>query len=334
MSDEPLVQVSGLHKRYGAVHAVRGLDLALRRGQILGLLGANGAGKTTTMAMLAGVLAPSAGSIRIAGHSLVNSPLAAKARLGYLPETPPLYPELTVDEFLRHCATLRGVPRSRVNAAVAHAKSRCALSDTGMRLLGNLSKGYRQRVGIAQAIVHEPDLIILDEPTAGLDPAQLRDIRLLIRELGEQHAVIFSTHLLPEAQQVCDQVQIIHQGRLALSAPMNALPGAQNEYRVRVVDNDNREVPITALQALSMVEEVHALDTPVGSAVDDHSDSGVLVVRIATDEQSLLSFSRTCAQRGWALLELTRQRPSLEDLFMATAYSAPRQGSRTQEGAP
>jgi len=331
MSDEPLVQVSGLHKRYGAVHAVRGLDLTLQRGQILGLLGANGAGKTTTMAMLAGVLAPSSGSISIAGHDLATRPLAAKACLGYLPETPPLYPELTVDEFLRHCATLRGVPRTGRNAAVDRSKSRCALADSGARLLGNLSKGYRQRVGIAQAIVHNPDLVILDEPTSGLDPMQLRDIRLLIRELGEQHAVVFSTHLLPEAQQVCDQVQIIHEGQLALDAPMNALPGNENEYRVRLVDNDNDDLSIATLQSLSMVDDVRVLQPSANSAPNGALHRGVLVVRLAQAENpgnTLTAFSRTCAEHGWVLLELTRQRPSLEDLFMATAYSAPHTARR------
>lgn len=317
MSNEPLVQVTGLHKRFGAVHAVRGLDFSLRRGQILGLLGANGAGKSTTMAMLAGVLAPSNGSIRIGGHDLALRPLAAKARLGYLPETPPLYNELTVDEFLRHCAILRGLPRNRLSVAVADVKSRCALTESGSRLLSNLSKGYRQRVGIAQAIVHDPELVILDEPTSGLDPAQLRDIRLLIRELGERHAVIFSTHLLPEVQQVCDQVHIIHQGQLALSAPMNALPGTQDEYRLRLIDRNDNNVSVTALKTLDMVTQAYAGDETT-------------VVRLANTDRpaqdpmlTLKAFSAACAEQGWLVLELTPQRQSLEDLFMATAYAVP-----------
>jgi ABC-2 type transport system ATP-binding protein len=319
MSDEPLVQVSGLHKRYGAVHAVRGLDLALQRGQILGLLGANGAGKTTSMAMIAGVLAPSAGSIRIAGHDLADDPRAAKSRLGYLPESPPLFPELTVNEFLRHCATVRGVPRTAVDTAVAQSMERCALSDSGRRLLGNLSKGYRQRVGIAQAIVHDPDLIILDEPTSGLDPAQLRDIRSLVRELGREHAVIFSTHLLPEAQQVCDLVHIIHQGQLAMSAPMNALPGNENEFRVRIVDQDHREISVAELSTLRSVSSAQVKSLTSGDATVVCLAEAPAAMNIDT---TLASFSRDCAGRGWALLELTAQRPSLEDLFMATAYSA------------
>lgn len=318
MSDEPLVQVSGLHKRYGAVHAVRGLDLTLQRGQILGLLGANGAGKTTSMAMIAGVLAPSAGSIRIAGHDLAHDPRMAKSRLGYLPESPPLFPELTVTEFLRHCATVRGVPRAAVGSAVAQAMERCALTDSGKRLIGNLSKGFRQRVGIAQAIVHEPALIILDEPTSGLDPAQLRDIRSLVGELGREHAVIFSTHLLPEAQQVCDLVHIIHQGQLAMSAPMNSLPGNANDYRVRVIDHNDREIAAAELSTLGAVRDVQ---------VKSLTSSDVTVVSLAENpagmstDTTLASFSRDCAARGWAILELTAQRPSLEDLFMATAYS-------------
>jgi ABC-2 type transport system ATP-binding protein len=323
MSDESLVQVSGLHKRYGAVHAVRGLDLTLRRGQILGLLGANGAGKTTTMAMLAGVLAPTAGSIRIAGHDLATRPMAAKARLGYLPETPPLYPELSVDEYLRHCATLRGVARTQLKAAVERSKMRCALGDSGARLLGNLSKGYRQRAGIAQAIVHDPELVILDEPTSGLDPAQLVDIRSLIRELGTQHAVVLSTHFLPEAQQVCDQVQIIHQGQFALSTPLDPLRSAQLEYRIRALDTDNQGVPIAALQALGMVTNVRLAQPTPGKRVDAGPLRQALLVSLTPDDdpdRALTAFSRACAHRDWTLLELTPLRPSLEDLFMATAY--------------
>ena len=303
MSSAPVLQVADLHRHYGPVHAVRGLAFELHRGQVLGLLGANGAGKSTTMAMLAGVLAPSAGRIHIAGHDLRDEPLAAKARLGYLPEVPPLFPELSVDEYLRHCARLRAVPRARLGGAIAEVKARCGLAHSGSRLLGNLSKGYRQRVGIAQAIVHDPDLVILDEPSSGLDPAQLRDIRALIRELGEHHAVILSTHVLPEVQAVCDSVQIMHQGRLALAAPLHALPGDGERHRVRLA----QPPPPDALCALDMVRSV----TDLGD--------GVFTLALHDHENALARFAAACCASGWGLLELSPERRSLEELFIAVA---------------
>jgi len=303
MSSEPLLQVMDLHRHYGPVHAVRGLDFDLRRGQVLGLLGANGAGKSTTMAMLAGVLAPSAGRIRIAGHDLLEHPLAAKARLGYLPEFPPLFAELSVDEYLRHCARLRAVPRARLGDALAAAKARCGLEHSASRLLGNLSKGYRQRVGIAQAIVHDPDVLILDEPTSGLDPAQLRDIRALIRDLGTRHAVVLSTHVLPEAQAVCDSVQIIHQGRVALTASMNALPGDAGRHRLRLA----HAPPAQVIGALDMV----------GAAA--LAGDGTLSVQVLGGDDGLARLAAACCAGGWGLLELTPQRRSLEEVFIAVA---------------
>lgn len=305
MSGEPLVQVCGLHKRYGPVHAVRGLDFELQRGQVLGLLGANGAGKTSTLGMLAGVLAPSEGRVVIAGHDLRRSPLAAKARLGYLPETPPVFQDLTVDEYLHHCARLRGLTGRRLAAAVDAAKSRCGLADSGTRLLGNLSKGYRQRAGLAQAIVHAPDVVILDEPTAGLDPAQMRDLRQVIRALGREHAVILSTHVLPEAQTLCDRVQIMHEGRLALSAPMDALPGDDAGHRVR-------------LRCSPGAGKVAAL--PMVDAAEEDVD-GSLRVRVRGGEDGVVDFAAACAAAGWGLLELSPRRQSLEDLFISIACS-------------
>ena len=311
MSGEPLVQVSELHRRYGTVHAVRGLSFELERGRVLGLLGANGAGKTSTMAMLAGVLAPTSGSIRIAGHDLRAAPLAAKARLGYLPESPPLFPELRVDEYLRHCTRLRGVRGPAVNAAVTRALERCGLAGSAGRLLGNLSKGYRQRVGIAQALVHDPDLVILDEPTAGLDPAQLREVRDLIRGLGEEHAVILSTHVLPEAQTLCDRVQIIDQGRSALSVDLDRLDEGDN-HRVRLA----RPPELDALRGLE----------PVAEAWADGGDA--FRVRLSGGDAALAAFAGACSRQGWGLLELTPCRRSLEEVFIAVACGEPDAGPR------
>lgn len=223
------VSATDLSRDYGARSAVRNIDFELRQGEVLGLLGPNGAGKTTTLQMLAGCLAPSTGAIEICGINLLERPREAKALLGYLPETPPLYRELTVDEYLRLVARLHRIPRNEIADAVDKAKQRCGLSKVGKRLVGNLSKGYQQRVGIAQAIVHNPRVVILDEPTVGLDPIQIREIRSLIRELGGEHSVILSTHILPEVESVCDRIQIMNQGELVFGGDMAGLKQAYPE---------------------------------------------------------------------------------------------------------
>jgi len=211
------ISARGLCRNFGAHAAVREINLELKRGEVLGFLGPNGAGKTTTMRMLTGNLAPSAGSIEICGIDLLDQPRDAKAHIGYLPETPPLYRELTVDEYLRLAARLHRITNASIHSALDETKQRCGLGDTGKRLIGSLSKGYQQRVGIAQAIIHNPDVVILDEPTVGLDPNQMREIRTLIRELGAERSVILSTHILPEVESVCDRVQIMHQGRMVFN---------------------------------------------------------------------------------------------------------------------
>ena len=186
--------------------AVDDISFTLQRGEVLGFLGPNGAGKSTTMQMLTGNLAPTHGSIKIGGLDLMDNPIEAKAMIGYLPDTPPLYKELTVDEYLGYCARLNKIARCRVQQAINTTKERCGLTDHGKRVINNLSKGYQQRVGIAQAIIHSPDIVILDEPTVGLDPIQVIEIRNLIKELGEMHSVMLSSHILPEIQTICEIV--------------------------------------------------------------------------------------------------------------------------------
>jgi ABC-2 type transport system ATP-binding protein len=213
-----LINAQQLTRYYGKHCAVNNISFTLARGQILGFLGINGAGKTTTLQMLCGNLAPNSGEIHINGFDMLTQPKLAKRSLGYVPDTPPLYKDLSVYEFLCYCAQLHGVPKADIPAAVKLAETRCGLTDVADRLIANLSKGYQQRIGIAQAIVHNPDVIILDEPTVGLDPLQIREIRSLIRELGQKHGVIFSTHILSEVQEVCTDVMIIRQGACVLNA--------------------------------------------------------------------------------------------------------------------
>lgn len=223
-----------LDRRFGKRLAISEVSLALREGEVLGLLGRNGAGKSTLLQMLAGALAASAGSVAICGIDLRRDPRAAKARLGFLPEPPPLYPEMSVNEYLLFAARLRGIADPA--GAVLRAKARCALDEVAARPIAQLSRGWRQRVGIAQAIVHEPRVVILDEPTAGLDPVQTVEIRRLIRELGDTASVLFSSHALAEAEALCDRVHILHQGRLVyeggsdeLEATFLQLTGAEDK---------------------------------------------------------------------------------------------------------
>ncbi len=223
-----MIEVEGISKRYGEVEAVCDVSFGVQRGEVVGFLGPNGAGKTTTMRMITGFLPPSAGRIVVAGHDLESEPLAARRSIGYLPETPPLYPEMRVADFVRYVAALKDVPRPDRAEKVEKALRACALSDVGRKVIGTLSKGYRQRVGLAQAIVHEPEVLVLDEPTAGLDPIQIAEIRQLIRDLAEERGrtVILSTHILPEVEAICRRVLLISYGRIRVDGPLDEVRGA------------------------------------------------------------------------------------------------------------
>jgi ABC-2 type transport system ATP-binding protein len=223
-----MIEATHLSKRYGEITAVDGVSFSVERGEVVGFLGPNGAGKTTTMRMLTGFLPPTDGTARICGHDIFEEPLAARRAIGYLPEAPPLYPEMTVSSYVDYVARIKDVPRRERRAKVERALERCGLSDVSRRVIGTLSKGYRQRVGLAQAIVHEPPVLILDEPTIGLDPIQIGEIRALIAALaggdGEaQHTVILSTHILPEVEAICRRVVMINRGRKTVDAPLAEL---------------------------------------------------------------------------------------------------------------
>jgi ABC-2 type transport system ATP-binding protein len=222
-----LIQVDGLCKRYGDLVAVRDVSFAVERGEVVGLLGPNGAGKTTMMRVITGFLPPSEGSVRVAGHDTIAEPIAARRAVGYLPESPPLYPEMRVDDYLRFTATIKDVRRAARAAKVERALAACGLEEVARRVIGTLSKGFRQRVGLAQAIVHEPEVLIFDEPTSGLDPVQIVEIRNLIRGLAESSGgtVILSTHILPEVEAICRRVLLISQGRIRLDGSLEEVRG-------------------------------------------------------------------------------------------------------------
>jgi ABC-2 type transport system ATP-binding protein len=218
-----MIEVSNLSKSYGDYKAVSDVTFSATKGQIVGFLGPNGAGKTTTIRMLATYLPPSSGKATIAGFDVVSQADEVRKRIGYLPENPPLYPEMTVREYLKFIAEIKGVPRVEMSDRIDSVMERCFIADVRNKLCQHLSRGYRQRVGLAQAIIHEPNVIILDEPTSGLDPKQIIEIRQLIRSLGESHTVLLSTHILPEVSMVCNKVVIINRGRVVIESMLNQL---------------------------------------------------------------------------------------------------------------
>ncbi len=252
-----VLQVDSLSRRFGALHAVDAVSFSLQRGQVLGWLGPNGAGKSTTLRMLAGVLAPDAGQIVINGADLFDQPRLARQALGYLPEPPPLYRELRVEEQLRFSARLHGLSRVASRRAVADTLARCGLEAVQRRLIGHLSRGYQQRVGIAQTLLHDPPLLLLDEPTTGLDPLQVAELHQLIRELGRDHGVIFSTHRLADVRAVCTHVQIMRDGRLVYAGALAELERGDLTTALRV--GFERSPPLTALAALPGVTAVEPL---------------------------------------------------------------------------
>jgi ABC-2 type transport system ATP-binding protein len=302
MSETILIDVQGISRYYGHHCAVDNVSFSVHKGEVVGFLGPNGAGKTTTMNVITGNLAPSAGSITIAGHDLLDDPKAAKGAIGYLPEQPPLYRELTVNEYLDFCAALNRLPRDQRRGAREAAKEKTGLTQVADRLIGNLSKGYQQRVGIAQAIIHMPPVVILDEPTTGLDPIQIREIRLLIRELGKEHSVILSTHILPEVQATCDQVQIINDGKLVLH---DSIDGLERHLQSASLTVAFRNAPDTA-----------TLENIGGIKTVEQQHEGRLRLFYEPEQDPTDEIVKRSAEKNWGLYELRPGRVSLEDIFL------------------
>jgi ABC-2 type transport system ATP-binding protein len=297
---ETLIQVENLSRYYQNHRAINQLSFTLKAGEVLGFLGPNGAGKSTTMQVISGNLAPSEGEVKIAGYDIIDTPREAKSQLGYLPEHPPLYRDASVDEYLGYCARLHRIPRAAIKAALGKVKAQCGLETNGARLIRNLSKGYQQRVGIAQAIIHDPPVVILDEPTVGLDPIQIREIRDLIRSLGSERSVILSTHILSEVQATCDRVQIIRAGELIYNASTESL-NHRHEISCRIALR--KAVSIEELTALAGVEQAEALG--------DGRYRLVFAADVTPD-----ALVTNAVQQQWGLYELIPEQQSLEDLFI------------------
>ena len=304
-----MIEVDNLTKRYGRTTAVDGISFVVKKGEILGFLGPNGAGKTTTMRILTCYLPPTEGTARVAGHDVFEEPLEVKKRVGYIPETPPLYPDMEVATFLDFCAKIKGVAKSERRARVDSAMEKCRVGDVRKTLIGRLSKGYRQRVGLAQAILHDPQVLILDEPTAGLDPKQIIETRDLIKALGGEHTIILSTHILPEVSMTCGRVVIINKGKVvAEDTPENLTHRLSGAGTLRL---DVRGDSAAVAEALRSVPGV--------TAVRPHAQSGdvsALDVEAAAGADVRADLARAVVQKGFDLLGLQQVGMSLEEIFL------------------
>ncbi len=317
-----MVEVKGLTKYYGDYAAIEDVSFRVERGEIMGFLGPNAAGKTTTMRIIAGFMPPTAGTALVGGIDVVQDSVAARKRLGYLPEQVPLYEDMSVREYLEFCAYVRGVPRPSIAQRVAKVMQDTSVTEYADSLILKLSKGYRQRVGIAQALVHSPELLILDEPTVGLDPRQIVEVRELIRSLKGDHTVILSTHILPEVQVVCDRVVIINEGRVAaIDAPEALTARLQQKQQVRLqVRGPSKEV-MAALRGLPGV--VGVSETDAGDGVH------VYTVESGRGKDVREAVAALIVNRGWGLRELSPVSMSLEDVYIKLTGGATDEGSDT-----
>ncbi len=298
----PMIEIERLRKLYGQFEALRGIDFTVYRGEILGFLGPNGAGKSTTMKIMTGLTPPTTGSVRIAGNDVLDNPLEVRRAIGFLPETPPLYPEMIVRDYLAFAAEIRGVPARRRKAAVESAIERCGLEEVYRRLVGNLSKGYRQRTGLAQAVIHEPRILILDEPTVGLDPTQVVEMRSIIREVGRDRTVILSSHILPEVQATCQRVVIINHGHLVAEGLMTEILKTSGENRV-IVRLRRPPNEIADLASLPGAEKVTALG------------QGCFRVELCEGPERREEFIQVLARSSFGLFEVRSETTSLEEVF-------------------
>ena len=303
-----MIQVSGLTHYYGPFPAIQDVTFNVRKGEILGFLGPNGAGKTTTMRILTGYMPPTRGSVILDGFDLVENSLEARRRIGYLPETVPLYADMTVTSYLKYMGTLRGMPPRRIKTRIDDVVGLCRLEDYRKTIIGKLSKGFRQRVGIAQAIMHEPEVLVLDEPTIGIDPIQVVETRRLIQDLGKSQTVVLSSHILPEVSMICERVLIINEGRIvAEDTPKNLAEGLQGVERLEIEVGGPVAEVLPALRNVRGVSRVVHRSLPQKELYTVHVESG----KDLRDE-----ISRAVISSGWSLLSMQSVGMSLEEIFL------------------
>jgi len=305
-----MIEVRGLQKSYDSFQALKGIDFTVNRGEIVGFLGPNGAGKTTTMKILTGYMPQTSGTVTIDGMDINTRSLECRARMGYLPESTPLYPDMLVYDYLRYVATVRGVQSDLIKQRIKAACEMCGIVDRIGQEIGTLSKGYKQRVGLAQALIHDPDVLILDEPTSGLDPNQIVEIRNLIKRLGERRTIILSTHNLPEVMATCSRILIVHQGRLVAD-------GSAAEIELRQADTQRLKVLVVGGDPGQVEAALASLPTVLGTERVPASEAGAVAIELsAAKNQDLrpLVFAKV-VENGWQLIGLERDHLDLEGLF-------------------
>ncbi len=307
-----MIEVKHLTKRYGERTAIEDVTFRVEKGEILAFLGPNGAGKTTTMRILTGFLPATSGTATVAGFDVFDRPMEVKRRIGYLPETPPLYNEMTVREFLTFVAKIKGVPKAAQPGALSSVLERWGLTEVPGRLIGNLSRGYRQRVGLAQTLIHDPEVLILDEPTVGLDPKQIIEMRGLIKKLAGEHTVILSTHILPEATAVCQRVVIIHEGRIrAVDSPEQLSSKLRQSEKVSV--SLRQPSPTTSEVLRSLPNILNVFEEPTSPP---QADGQVFIVEAQLGKDVREEVARCVVSNGWGLLEMKTVSMTLEDVFL------------------
>src|ERR1700682_6336771 len=316
-----MITVKGLTKRYAHNTAVDHISFEVQKGQIVGFLGPNGAGKTTTMRMLTCFLTPSGGTATVAGFDILEQPFEVKKRIGDLPETPPVYPEMRIVEYLTFVGRLKGLTGSDLRSRVDYSCERCAIADVKDKIIGKLSKGYRQRVGLAQAIIHNPDVLILDEPTPGLDPKQINETRDLIKSLAGDHTIILSTHILPEVSQTCEQVIIINKGKVVATDSVSNLQGRARAGESLLVEVAGRNGDLESTSVQRRLELISGVSRVVFK--EDGQRHAVFEVEGKKDHSLRGDLARAVVESGWDLNELRAASMSLEEIFLQLTGAEP-----------